>query len=275
MDEHRQRGLKSIKSVFIRGGLPPSEATAPRAKAVALKALAIDDMLAEAHATLGFIILRFDRDFPTAEREFKKALELDPTYAIAHQWYAFYLLTTNKQQEAFDELNKARELDPLSLNINSGLRTFYYFTGQYDRTAEQLQKTLELDPNFAEAHWILGLVYEQQNKSEKATEQFDLLEKKSGNHSVSAVAALAHLYATNGKADEARQTLNELLEKSKGTHVSAYDIAVIYTGFGEQKQALEWLEKANSEQSLRPAWAKFDPRLESLRNTPRFQSLFR
>lgn len=268
-------GLADCYMRLNENGLPPSEATAPRAKAFALKALTIDDTLAEAHATLGFISFRFDRDFPTAEREFKKALELDPSYAIAHQWFAFYLLTAGNQAEALNELNRARELDPLSLNINSGLGTFYYFTRQYDQAAEQLQKTLELDANFAEAHWILGLVYEQQNQIEKAAEQFEFLQNKSGSRSVAVTASLAHLYVIGSKSNETRQMLNELLEKSKQTYVSAYDIAVIYAGLGEQNQALDWLEKANGEQSLRPAWAKFDPRLDPLRKSPRFQNLFR
>lgn len=271
---HAYAGLADCYMRLNEGGiLPPSEATVPRAKAAALKALSIDDSLAEAHATLGFIYFRFDWDFAAAERELKKSLELNANYAIAHQWYAFFLLTTDRQTEALVELNRARELDPLSLNIGSGFGTYFYFKRQYERAAEELKKTLEMDSNFAEAHWTLGLVYEQQGLSGKSAEEFKKLQDMPAGSGV--IAALAHLYATSGNPDEARRILNELLEKSKDNYVSAYDIAVIHAGLGEQGEAIKWLEKSYAEQNLRPAWAKLDPRLDSLRSLRRFQNLIK
>jgi DNA-binding winged helix-turn-helix (wHTH) protein/TolB-like protein/Tfp pilus assembly protein PilF len=254
--------------------LPPAADTVSRAKAAVMKALALDDSLAEAHATLGFIKFRFDWDFPGAAQEYERAIQLNPNYAMAHQWYAFYLLAVDRQPEALDQLNRARRLDPVSLNINSGVGSYFYFTRQYDQAIELLQKTVEMEPSFAEAHWTLGLAYEQKGLSKQAADEFKKVHDLSGDNAGPG-APLGHLYAVTGKTGEARRLIDELRDVSKRRFVSPYEVAVIYAGLGEKEQALEWLEKARDERSLRPVWLKFDPRLDDLRADSRFADLMR
>ena len=267
-------GLADCYARLNERGLPPSDDTAPRAKAAVMKALALDDSLAEAHATLGFIKFRFEWDFPGASQEYERAVRLNPNYAVAHQWYAFYLLAMDRQPEALDQLKRARELDPVSLNVSSGLGSYFYFTRQYDRAVESLQKAIEMEPGFAEAHWTLGLAYEQKGLGEQAADEFKKAQDLSGSNA-GAGATLGHLYAVTGKAGEARKLIGELREASKRRYVAPYEVAVIYAGLGEKEQALAWLEKAYDERSVRPVWLKFDPRLDGLRADSRFTDLMR
>ncbi len=255
-------------------GLPPAEGSIPQAKAAVMRALEIDDSLAEAHATLGFIRFRFDWDFPGADGEFRRAINLDPNYAMAHQWYAFYLLATDRPSEALAELQRARSLDPLSLNVNSGFGSYYFFTRHYDEAINQLRKTIEMDPTFAEARWTLGLAYEQKGMTGQALEEFrDLLSISDSNTGVN--SSLGHLYATTGNLSEARQMIDRLRGMSKQRYVPPYDVAVIYAGLGENDQAFTWLQRAFDEHSLRPVWLKFDPRLDGLRADTRYLELVR
>ncbi|PYS85104.1 MAG: hypothetical protein DMF67_02285 [Acidobacteria bacterium] len=267
-------GLADCYARLNERGLPPAQDTAPRAKAAVAKALALDDSLAEAHATLGFIKFRFDWDFPGAGREYERAIRLNPNYAIAHQWYAFYLLAMDRQPEALEQLERARELDPVSLNVGSGLGSYFYFTRQYDRAVELLQKTVEMEPGFAEAHWTLGLAYEQKGLSRQAADEFKKVQDLSVNGGGDG-ATLGHLYAVTGKTTEARKSIAGLRELSKRRYVSPYEVAVIYAGLGEKEQSLAWLEKAYDERSVRPVWLKFDPRLDGLRADSRFTDLMR
>jgi DNA-binding winged helix-turn-helix (wHTH) protein/TolB-like protein/Flp pilus assembly protein TadD len=255
-------------------GLPPTAGNIPEAKAAVTRALEIDDALAEAHATLGFIKFRFEWDFPGADREFRRAIELDPNYAMAHQWHAFYLLATDHPPEALAELKRARELEPLSLNVSSGFGSYYFFTRQYDDAINQLQKTIEMDPTFAEARWTLGLVFEQKGMTEQAFEEFRALQSKSDSNT-GVHASLGHLYALAGNTAEARRMLEGLRGIARRRYVSPYDFAVIYAGLGEKEQALTWLEKAYDEHSLRPVWLKLDPRLDGLRADARYIELVR
>lgn len=184
-------GLADCYMRLNERGLPTIEGTMPRAKTAVMRALQIDDKLAEAHATLGFIKFRFEWDFPGAEREYKRAIELDPNYSIAHQWYAFYLLLMDRQSEAFAQLERAREIDPLSLNIGSGFGTYFFFTRQYDRAIEELKKTVEMDSSFAEAHWMLALAYEQKGMYEQSLAELRRLQELAANDSLDVNATRA------------------------------------------------------------------------------------
>jgi TolB-like protein/DNA-binding winged helix-turn-helix (wHTH) protein/Tfp pilus assembly protein PilF len=274
-DQNYALAYAGLADCYVRlneRGRPPAEGVIPRAKAAVARALEIDDSLAEAHATLGFIKFRFDWDFAGAGGEFRRAIELDPNYAIAHQWYAFYLLATDRAPEAPAELRRARELDPLSLNVGSGFGSYFYFTRRYDEAIDQLRKTLEMDPAFGEARWTLGLAYEQKGMTEQALKEFrDLLSISDGNTGVN--ASVGHLYAVTGRSAEARGMLLRLQEMSKRRYVPPYDVAVIYAGLGEEEEALAWLEKAYDDHSLRPVWLKFDPRLDGLRGNARYVEL--
>src|SRR5947209_5207097 len=167
-----------------------------------------------------------------------------------------------------------RELDPVSLNVGSGLGSYFYFTRQYDRAVELLQKTVEMEPGFAEAHWTLGLAYEQKGLSRQAADEFKKVQDLSVNGGGDG-ATLGHLYAVTGKTTEARKSIAGLRELSKRRYVSPYEVAVIYAGLGEKEQSLAWLEKAYDERSVRPVWLKFDPRLDGLRADSRFTDLMR
>ncbi|HEX4900926.1 MAG TPA: protein kinase [Pyrinomonadaceae bacterium] len=255
------------------GGMPPHEAM-PKAKAAALRALEIDDTLAEPHVSLAHVKYYYDRDWATAEREYKRAIELNPNYPTAHQWYAVYLMSAGRFDEAVAKNRRAQELDPLSLPINMTLGWVLFNARQYDQSAEQLRKTLEMDPNFALAHHRLGLVYEQQQKYDEAIAEFKQVVNLSPGKPLG-IAALAHGYALSGNRAEAQNSLAELRELSKRRYVSPASIALIYAALGDKDRAFVWLEKADSERDANLARLTVDPRFDSLRSDPRFTDLVR
>jgi eukaryotic-like serine/threonine-protein kinase len=255
------------------GGMPPHEAM-PKAKAAALRALEIDDTLAEPHVSLAHVKYYYDRDWATAEREYKRAIELNPNYPTAHQWYAVYLMSAGRFDEAVAKNRRAQELDPLSLPINMTLGWVLLNARQYDQSAEQLRKTLEMDPNFALAHHRLGLVYEQQQKYDEAIAEFKQVLNLSPGKPLG-IATLAHAYALSGNRAEAKKGLAELHELSKRRYVSSAAIALIYVALGDKDQAFVWLEKADNERDANLARLPVDPRFDSLRDDPRFVDLVR
>jgi serine/threonine-protein kinase len=254
------------------GALPPQEAI-PRAKAAALKALQIDDALAEAHASIASV-LTSEWDWPAAEKEYKRSIELNPGYATVRQWYAFYLTAMGRLEEALVEARRAHELDPLSIIINRDLGLVFYYARQPDRAIEQYRKTIELDPNFALAHQALGRACLEKGMYQQAVEHMQRAASLAGA-SVAMSAALAHAYALAGKRDEAERILGELLERSRGSYVEPMSIAVIYSGLGDKENALEWLEKARAQHSVGLLTLKVHPIFDGLRSNPRFQRLLR
>ncbi len=255
------------------GGLSPRE-NFPKARAAALKALEIDDALAEAHAALALVRLRYDWDWPAAEREIKRAIELNPNYATTYQWYANYLAIMGRLDEAIAEEKRAQELDPLSLNINTIVARRFYDARQYDQAIEQCQKTLEMDPNFAQAHFTLGQAYEQKTRYEEAIAALTKATTLSPSNPFH-VSALGHAYAVSGQKSEAMKILDQLNELSQRRYVSPHEIAIIYAGLGEKEQAFAWLEKAYADRSWRLPFLKVEPRFDSLRSDPRFADLVR
>ncbi|MGI8897883.1 MAG: protein kinase domain-containing protein [Pyrinomonadaceae bacterium] len=254
------------------GNLPPNEVL-PKAKAAALKALEIDETLAEPHVSLAHAIYFYDRDWAGAEREFKRAIELNPNYSVAHHWYAIYLSVLGRR-EALVEIRRAHELDPLSLSISAWLGRILALSGQSDQAIEQLRKTLELDPNFALAHLRLGLIYEERGRYDQAITEFKQVLKLSGGKPLG-IAALAHAYALAGKRAEAQKNLDELLQLSKQRFVSPTSIAVIYIALDDKDQAFTWLEKGNDVRDLNVVRLQVDSRFEPLRSDPRFVDLVR
>jgi serine/threonine protein kinase/Tfp pilus assembly protein PilF len=255
------------------GGMSPHEAM-PKAKAAALKALEIDDTLAEPHVSLAHVKYYYDRDWASAEREYRRAIELNPNYPTAHQWYAVYLMSAGRFNEAVAENRRAQELDPLSLPINMTLGWVLLNARQYDQSAEQLRKTLEMDPNFLLAHHRLGLVYQQQGKYDEAMAEFKQVLNLSPGKPLG-IATLAHAYALAGKRAEAQKGLAELQELSKQRYVSSFSIALIYAALGDKDQAFVWLDKADKERDANMARLEVDPRLDALRSDPRFADLER
>ena len=246
----------------------------PRAKEAALKALKIDETLAEGHAALAAIRRDFDWDWVEAEKECNRAFELDPGYASAHEWCANLFTATGRREEGLAQMKRALELDPLSLVINADLGRTLYFARDYSQSLEQLRKTLDLDKNFALAHVFLGQVYEQNKMFEEAIAEFQKGSDLSDG-STYARARLGYAYAVAGKASEAQKVLGELKYLSNRKYVSAYDIALIHLGLGEKDQAFAWLERAYEERCPTLEFLKVEPSLDPLRSDPRFADLLR
>lgn len=239
-----------------------------RARAAAIKALEIDETLAEAHTSLASIKFHYDMDHTGAEREYLRAIELNPNYATAHHWYSDFLTMMNRPAEAMAEIKRAQELDPLSPIINTTLGENLYYARRYDEAAVQLRKTLEIDPDFYLARYLLGLSYEQKGMYAEAIAEFQKGRSLAGNNAAFMLGALGHTYAVSGRRHEALQALHELL---KLNDAAPYAIATVYIGLGEKQQAFAWLQKV-------PGWEvrwmlRTDPRLDSLRSDPSFQSL--
>jgi TolB-like protein/Flp pilus assembly protein TadD len=253
------------------GYLSPREAFS-KAKVAAVKALEIDDGLAEAHNSLAFVRLLYDWDWQDAERQFKRALKLNPGYATAHHWYAEYLAAMGRPEEALAEMQCALELDPLSLIINTLVGWVYYRARNYDQAIIELQKTLDMDPNFVPAHLFLGWTYQQKGLYKEAIAQFKKAQEFSESGAV-VLAGLGHVYAISGQSSKARKVLAELKQLSRNRFVSPYDIALIYVGLGEKEKAFEWLEKAYESRSEMLVWSKIDPMLDALRTDSRFVNL--
>jgi tetratricopeptide (TPR) repeat protein len=212
-----------------------------------------------------------DHDEAGAEREYRRAIELNPNYATAHHWYSDFLAMMDRQSEAMLEIKRALELDQLSLVINATLGERLFYARQYKEAEAQLRKTLEMDETFGPAHYLLGLTYEQMGMYAESIAELNRARELSGG-SPWMVAALGHSLAMAGRRAEAEQMLVELKKLAARRHVSPYDIATIYTGLGEKTQAFEWLQKLYKPQTRR--LLKADPRMDSLRQDPRFQELY-
>jgi serine/threonine-protein kinase len=255
--------------------LPPREKM-PLAKAAAIKALQLDDTLVEAHATLARVLFVYDWDWAAAEKEFKRAIELNPRYAPAHQWYGSFLSATGRHQEADAEEKRAQELDPLSLITNFELALAFYFSRNYSQAIDQFQKTLELDAYFPPPHTYLPAAYEQKGMFEEAIAGFQraITLTKDGDK-ILAMASLGHVYAVSGRKAEARKILAELQTLSEHSYVPAFDMALVYAGLGERDNAFAWLDKACEEHSFNLSNLKVEPRFDPLRSDPRFANLLR
>ena len=250
----------------------PHEAM-PKAKESAIKALTLDDTLAEAHATLAHILINYDWNSSAAEKEFKRSIELNPEYATAHQWYAIHFLTaTGRLEEAVQEMKKALELDPASLVMNTFMGATLSYTGRYDEAIDQCRRTIQMDPNFAVAHWHLGLAYEQKQLLDEAIEEFRKAISLSGGSPLMK-AALARAYAKAQKTHEANEMLNELNELAKRQYASAYELATIYVALGNNEEAFQLLAKAYAEHSFHLVNLNVSPHFKSVRSDPRFQDL--
>ena len=268
-------GLGDAYLILGNNGFWPAEKAYTKAKAAALKALEIDDKLAEAHATLACIISDYDWDFVGAEKEFKLAIELKPGYATAHHFYAFHLSDLGRHEEAMKEIRIARNLDPLAPRISANVGLFLYFEGRNREAIEELNKALEVDPNHFATYIWLGFSYEAMGKYEDAVRCYLRAIELSGR-SKDRDPYLAGYYALMGKQEEARKILNNLIEYSKGNYMPSVIVASVFSALGEKEQAFAWLEKAFRERDpflliyLR-TWHRFDP----LRSDPRYAALLR
>ena len=247
--------------------------TMPKAKESAIKALALDNTVAEAHASLAHVLMNYDWNWSEAEKEFKRSIELKPDYATAHQWYAIHFLTaTGRLEEAVQEMKKALELEPASLVMNTFMGATLYYAGRYDEAIDQCRRTIEMDPNFAVAHWHLDLAYEQKQVFGAAIEEFQKAVSLSGGSPLMK-AALGHAYAKSQKKHEANKILDELNELSKQQYVSPYEVATIYVALGNDEEAFQLLGKAYTEHSFHLVYLNVWPQFKSVSSDSRFQGL--
>jgi TolB-like protein/DNA-binding winged helix-turn-helix (wHTH) protein/Flp pilus assembly protein TadD len=250
--------------------LPPHEAY-PKAKAAALKALDIDPTLAEAHSSLAGVYMDYEWTWDAVEQEYIRALQLNPGYAVAHQWFGNYLSAMGRSQEAIRETLRARELDPLSKIVNANVGWVYHLARQDDKAVEEAQKALELDANFYWTHLLLGRARLQQNMREEAIASFEKASTLSGGNPM-VLGELGHAYAVTGRRADADKVLAQL---SRREYPPPYEIALIHAGMGDIDQSLAWLDKSYRERARALGFAKVEPRLDPLRADPRFVALLR
>lgn len=244
----------------------------PKAKAAAAKALELDNTLAEAHNSAAGVLSYFEWDWAAAEKEYRRALALDPNYAAAHHRLGVQLAAMGRFDEALFALRRAQELDPLSLITNAILAATYYEARRYDEAIAQLQKTLELDGNFGVAHVGLARTYEQQGLDDKAFQEYLKWRTLSGD-SAESLAEIQKAYIAGGLKSFHSARLKTLLKKAEQSHVRPTEIAAIYARLGEKEQAIQWIERAVSEHEGEVVWLKVLPEYDSLRSEPRFAKL--
>jgi eukaryotic-like serine/threonine-protein kinase len=265
-------GLADCYNMLVAYSAVPPKIAFPEAKVAAEKAIALDGTLAEAHTSLAYAKWRYDWDWAGAESEFKQALDLDPGYASARQFYAVFLASLGRTAEAVEAARHTQKLDPLSLIVNADLALVYYLARQYDLAIEQCRHTLELDPNFFPAHRYLGLAYEQKGMFAEAITELNQAARLSGG-SAQMKATLGHGYAAAGKRNEALKILNGLEETARQGYVSPYDIATVYNALGDPNQTFKWLDRALEERSGWLVYLKVNPILDNLHSDPRFKDL--
>jgi serine/threonine protein kinase/Tfp pilus assembly protein PilF len=254
--------------------LPPKEAF-PKAKALASKALQLDEALAEAHTSLAFVLSFFDWDWPGAEREFRRATELNPNYATAHQWFAMVLVELSKISEAMQQIHKALELDPLSLIINTSAGFVYLHAGHEDKAVEQAEKILDMNPTFFGAYLILADVNERRRKYDEVVEEALKAYSFAGFLSQHEVKSLRDTYASSGRIGYLRRWLEIMESKIEQGQILHYGIASLYARLDETEKALEYLEKAYEEHDYSLSELPVDHVFEKLRSNPRFIQLIK
>jgi serine/threonine protein kinase/tetratricopeptide (TPR) repeat protein len=262
-------GLADAYNMLASYYFVPPEEGYPKAKEAALRALELNENLAEAYTSLAWVKYRFDRDWFGAETDYNWAIGLNPSYATAHQWYGALLRDMGRFDEALAEFERARELNPFSLAINTSIAYLYYLARQYDQALSQCTKALEIDPNFHWAHDVKGLAYLQQGAFEEALQSFKqalALSETSLDYS----CHLAQAYALAGMDQEAQEILDDLIEKEEMGNVPFHEVALIYKALGNRDQALVFLERASVEQLSVVTPSNMDPRLDSLRLDPLF-----
>ena len=246
----------------------------PKAKEAALKAVEIDNDLAEAHSSLGMLRVYYDHDWAAAEREFNRALELNPDLPLAHQRYGTYLKLMGRFDESLAQYKHALELDPFSLQININIATIHFLKNETETAITQLNKTLELEPNYMPAHFVLGNVYIQQEKWEEASSEFELIYRRD-DEAYLALGFLGYCHAMAGRRAEAESLKNILKDISQRTYVSPYGMILICVALGEIDQAMELFERLYVERNDWLVWLKISPKLKHLHSDPRFRDLLR
>jgi TolB-like protein/DNA-binding winged helix-turn-helix (wHTH) protein/Tfp pilus assembly protein PilF len=266
--------LAEAYAVLVSNDIASPEEAVPKAKRAASEALRLDPGLGEADATLAHLEFFYDWSFRSAEEHFRRALELSPGSATAHQWYGLLLLAEKRFDEAARQFGAALEIDPLSLTTSADLGQVYFYSGRYDQAIAQTVKVLEMNPQFSMGHDLKGMAYEQKGMYAEALTEFQQYAQLSQD-SLDSRMHLAHLYAVTGRPADAGKLLDELEHPPHGQFVSSYDLASIYAGLGNKDQALQWLERAYDERAPMIPLMGIDPLLDPVRSDPRYQALLR
>ncbi|HEX8189569.1 MAG TPA: protein kinase, partial [Pyrinomonadaceae bacterium] len=253
---------------------PPPAGAWEKAVAAASRAVEADDSLAEAHASLGFVKLYYERDWEGAERELSRAVELKPESAVARRWHAFNLSAMGRHDEAVAEIGRAREAAPRSPVVATGVANVLFLAGRFDEAIEQCRRALELDPGSMSTHIVLRWCYERKGMCDDALAVYEQ-ERAFAGDSPTTCAKYAHVLASCGRADEGRAEIERLTSKGEARGALAYEVAVVYSLLGDRGRALEWLGRAAEEHAVGLAFVRVDPRLDGLRGDARFAELLR
>jgi TolB-like protein/DNA-binding winged helix-turn-helix (wHTH) protein/tetratricopeptide (TPR) repeat protein len=251
--------------------VPPSEAY-PRAKAAALKALSLDNSLAEAHVVLLSTLADYDWDWEGVEREFKATIALDPNYAVAYQYYGYALLGMGRGEEGLAAMKHAAELDPVSPSVQTSFAWAYYLLHQDEQAVDQCKRVLELYPDFVPAHQLLGIVYGQMKSDQRSMAELNQAETLERDSTVTPIL-LDYELARTGKRAEATRDLAAVVAKSHGASLPDYYVAAAWTAIGDKEKAQTSLERAYQVRSIWVLYLQYDPRFDDLRPDPQFQAL--
>lgn len=267
-------GIADVYNLLSEYGSLTRKETYSKAMAAVRKALEFDDRLAEAHASLASLIMFNDWDWTTSEKEFNRAISLNPEYATAHHWYSGWLLLNGRISEAITEISLAAELDPFSPAILKDKGMTFYYAENYDGAMECARKTLELDPGFASGHRLLSLAYQGKRMFNEAIEENRRWGELSGNQ-LEATIMLAHCYAVDGRRTESLELLNGALKESLSNGNLMRGVALVYAALGENDQAFTWLDKSYDSRADALSSLKIDPKFRHLRADPRFVFLLK
>jgi TolB-like protein/DNA-binding winged helix-turn-helix (wHTH) protein/Flp pilus assembly protein TadD len=271
-DARAYAGLADSYALLSGYSPMPQTESMPKARTAALKALELDESLAEAHTSLALIAENYDWDWQASEREYRRAIELNPNYATAHQWYAEYLALQGRFDEAFAESERARQLDPMSLIIATDKGGILYYSRQYDRAIVQLRAVLEMDPNFPHAHIVVAAYIE---KGQFAAALADIGKWSVTENGPWNWAWLVYAYSRAGQPAQARHALEKLQQLYRRQHIGPDPALLAYIGMGDRDEAFVWFEKAYADHSNFLTSLKVNPVYDPLRSDPRFQDLLR
>jgi TolB-like protein/Flp pilus assembly protein TadD len=266
-------GLADSYVLLDSNSVEPTSQAFPAAKAAALKALQLDSSLSEAHTSLGVVYFYYEWNWTGAEQEFKRAIVLNPNYALAHSWYAMNLAAMGRYDEALSEARRAHELDPVSGEVNTVIGRVFYYSHQYAWSIDSYRKVIDLDPQFTRAHIRLGQAYAAQQAYGDSIVEFEKAQQLASAPNSYSEGLLGYAQGLSGNTRKAREICKKLTQRSRIQYVPAFSIALVYLGLGERDHALEWLNKAYQDHSAYMVFAKTDPLLDPLRSDPRFVAL--
>jgi len=267
-------GLADSYAVLSAYSIQSPGESFPRVRAAARKALELDDRLAQAHATLGIAFMNYDRNWSSAESEYKKAIALDPGYATAHHWYGLLLMALGRFDESLAQLRRATELDPFSIAIQGNLSRMFLFARQFDRAVEACRKAVAIDPNLGVAHIYAANVYEAAKMTREAIAENETAARLLG-HTPYGLMALGRAQALSGRREAALATVEEMKGLSAHRYVSPAFVAMLLRHVGDKDQILDWWEKACEDRIFEAIFLKVDPANDDLRDNPRFAALLR